>query len=197
MRKNDPITIGYGHIKLVVRDVSEDSLKCQILISGHIFNKKTIYLPDSKINYPKELTEQDKRDLNFAAENKANFVSIPYVCDGKKIKLVRQFLRDKGLENPFIIAKIECEEALINFRQILDETDSILVSRGPLGEEIDLETVTLSQKMIIRKCNVAGKPVITATQMLESMRVNPFPTRAEASDVGNAVFDGTDCVMLS
>lgn len=161
-------------------------------------DRKRINLPGSHVDLP-AVTEVDKEDLRFAAENGFHFIAASFTRHAADVHAVRSLLSSHSPVGRMVhvLAKIENQEALDNFDSILAAADGIMVARGDLGVEIPIQKVSTSQKLLIRKCNHAGKPVVTATQMLESMATNPRPTRAEATDVSNAVFDGTDAVMLS
>jgi pyruvate kinase len=194
--KGSKILIDDGLVGLVVEDViSETEIRCTVENSGKIGEKKGVNLPNVLVDLP-AVTEKDKQDLEFGVKNGVDFIAASFVRKPQDVEDIRQVLGSRG-QNIKIISKIENAEGLENFDQILEVTDGVMVARGDMGVEIPIEQVCIAQKMIIAKCNTAGKPVITATQMLETMTFNPRPTRAEATDVANAVFDGTDAVMLS
>ena len=191
----ETILIDDGLIKLEVTRKKERSLVCKIIEGGKLKPKKGMNLPGMKLSTP-ALTEQDRANLEFALQYRIDFIALSFVRSANDIWELKKWLNDRGYDKP-IIAKIEKPEAVENFEEILKVADVIMVARGDLGVEIEPQLVPAIQKQIIRRCNEVGKLVITATQMLESMITNPIPTRAEASDVANAVLDGTDVVMLS
>ncbi|VAX29825.1 Pyruvate kinase [hydrothermal vent metagenome] len=191
----ETILIDDGLIKLKVAEIKERSLICRIIEGGKLRPKKGVNLPGMKLSTP-SLTDEDKSNLEFALKYRVDYIALSFVRSANDIVELREWLNEHGYNKP-IIAKIEKPEAVEDFEAILEVTDAIMVARGDLGVEMDPQLVPIIQKRIIRRCNQVGKLVITATQMLESMITNPIPTRAEASDVANAVLDGTDVVMLS
>ncbi len=191
----DRILIDDGLIHLAVTAKTGNSVICEILEGGILKPKKGMNLPGMKLTTA-SVTPKDLENLEFALNYRLDYVALSFVREPKDIIEIKSYLLQKGFNLP-VIAKIEKKEAVDNFEDILRVSDGIMVARGDLGVELGSQDVPIIQKSIIKACNSAGKLVITATQMLESMIHNPVPTRAEASDVANAVFDGTDVVMLS
>ncbi len=184
-----------GAKKLKVKEVKGNDIITEVIMGGHLSGHKGVNVPGAHLSV-NSLTEKDRADLEFGIKNKVDFVALSFVRKASDITELREIMRKRGL-NAKIIAKIETPEAVEDFDNILKETDGVMVARGDLAIEIPAEEVPLVQKMLIQKCNTIGKPVITATQMLESMIKNPVPTRAEVSDIANAIIDGTDAIMLS
>jgi len=192
----DLIYINDGLVCLKIKEIKNNLLICDIVTGGYISTKKGVNLPSTKISLSVP-TEKDIEDLKLIAKLDPEYVAISFVNDAKDVATIRKILTDAGNPNIKLISKIERPFALENFDEILKESDGIMVARGDLGVEIAAEDVQPVQKSLIKKCNIAGKPVIVATQMLESMTHAPTPTRAEVSDVFNAIDDGADAVMLS
>mmetsp|Transcript_26039 Transcript_26039/g.77583 ORF Transcript_26039/g.77583 Transcript_26039/m.77583 type:complete len:510 (-) Transcript_26039:404-1933(-) len=196
VKPGNTILMADGSLSLTVKEVGPDFVITTVMNNCSLGERKNCNLPGVKVDLP-VLQQKDIDDLvNFGIPQGVDFVAASFVQSAEDLKNIRKTLGPKG-RHIKIISKIENEEGLKNIDAIIEESDGIMVARGDLGMEIPPENVFLAQKMIIAKCNVKGKPVVTATQMLESMVSAPRPTRAEASDVANAVLDGTDCVMLS
>jgi pyruvate kinase len=193
--ENDMILLDDGLIRLKVVAVKKAQVECKVISGGLLKENKGINLPGVSVSAP-SLTEKDKRDVNFGIKNKVDYFALSFVRRAEDLKDIKAILKRQGSTIP-VIAKIEKPEAIDNLEGILEQTDAVMVARGDLGVEMEPELVPTIQKDIIFRCRQKNKPVITATQMLETMSFNPIPTRAEASDVANAIFDGTDAVMLS
>ena len=195
VKVGDPILLHDGKKKLEVIEIKGNDVICKVLVGGEIKNKRGVNLPGSDLSVS-SITDKDREDLKFGLKNKVDYIALSFVRRPSDITELKDLL-DKAKSDARIIAKIETPQALKNLDEILKLTDGIMVARGDLAIEIPAEDVPLTQKMLIRRCNEAGKPVITATQMLESMIKSPVPTRAEVSDIANAILDGTDAIMLS
>ncbi|MBE2270065.1 MAG: pyruvate kinase [Anaerolinea sp.] len=190
-----PLLLDDGKMEFVVRATSNRSLICEVVVPGNLTSRKGVSAPNARLTLS-AITEKDRADVEFAISKNTEYIAMSFVRSEDDIREMRWLIRHLG-GNAAIIAKIEKHEALENIESIIDASDGIMVARGDLGVETPAEEVPYHQKRIIRMCNNTGKPVITATQMLNSMVDNPRPTRAEASDVYNAIVDGTDAVMLS
>jgi len=195
VRAGDAILLADGAMELKVVSTTETDVKCTVVTGGPLGSNKGINLPTRSINAP-ILSAKDKADLEFGLDQGVDFVALSFVRTAHDVTTVKRVIDNAKQDTP-LIAKIEKFEALENIDEIIAVSDGIMVARGDLGVEIPLESVPRIQKMLIRKTNAAAKPVITATQMLVSMVTNPRPTRAEVTDVANAIYDGTDAVMLS
>ncbi|MBN2100631.1 pyruvate kinase [Candidatus Dojkabacteria bacterium] len=189
----DSVLIDDGNIELEVVEVLGQTVRCEVKFGGQVKSQKTVTLPGKKLTFP-PLTQKDREDIEYAVENKFDFVSASFIRNLEDVAAIKKIV---GTSETKVIAKIENSEGIENFDRILEEVDGIMVARGDLGVEMEIEKVPIMQKMMVYKCRKKGKPVVVATQMLESMRESPRPTRAEMSDVANAVFDGADAVMLS
>jgi pyruvate kinase len=190
-----PILLADGNIELSVERVAPPEIHCRVVVGGTLSSHKGINLPGSEVHVD-SLTKKDRKDIHVGLEWGVDAMALSFVRTAADVLSMRKLIAAEGGHVP-IIAKIEKHEAVTNIDSIVAVSDAIMVARGDLGVEIDLERVPLVQKQIIQKCNYVGRPVITATQMLIRMVENPRPTRAEANDVANAVLDGTDAVMLS
>jgi pyruvate kinase len=190
------ILLDDGLLELKVTEIKDHFATCQVVEGGILKSRKGVNLPSLNLRLP-SLTDKDKQDVIFGIQQGIDWVSLSFVRRGEDIQTLKQFLADNGAETTPVIAKIEKPQAIANLESIIAQSQGIMVARGDLGVEMRPEKVPLLQKQIIKMCNQRGIPVITATQMLDSMINNPRPTRAEASDVANAILDGTDAVMLS
>ena len=196
VKPGDAILLDDG--KLEIRVISTDhdmEVEAEVIYGGTVKPRKGINLPDSKVSAP-SMTKKDIEDLHFGLDNDVEWVALSFVRRAEDIHEIKQIIEERG-KGTRVIAKIEKPEAIENIDEIIEVTDAIMVARGDLGVEVGMEKVPMIQKMLVEKCNRAGKPVIVATQMMESMITNPRPTRAETNDVANAVIDGADTVMLS
>ena len=191
----DIILLDDGKMKMQVTDTGDKLVSAQVLVGGMLHSRKRVSLPDIEVNLP-SLSGKDRDDIIFGVAQEVDFFAASFVRKVEDVENVRQVIKECG-GNQAIIAKIENRQGVNNLNEILAAADGLMVARGDLGVEMPAEEVPIIQKRIIKAANIAGKPVITATQMLESMISSPTPTRAEASDVTNSIFDGTDAVMLS
>ncbi|MGO3790548.1 MAG: pyruvate kinase [Enterococcus gilvus] len=187
---------GLIDMEIVDKDEANRELIMLVKNAGMLGSRKGVNAPGISINLP-GITEKDADDIRFGLDNDINFIAASFVRKAQDVLEIREILEEKNMTHVHIFPKIESQEGIDNIDEIIKVSDGIMIARGDMGVEIAPELVPMVQKRIIKKCNYAGKPVITATQMLESMQENPRPTRAEASDVANAVFDGTDATMLS
>ena len=190
------ILINDGLIEVIVEKIDGKDVVCKVQNGGRLTNKKSINIPNSKIQLP-SMTEKDKSDILFGIKNGFDYIAASFIRRAEDVINIKKVLKENGGKYIKVISKIENREGIENFDAILEASDGIMVARGDLGVEIPMEEVPIRQKEFIKKCNKAGKLVVTATQMLESMVNNPRPTRAEVSDVANAIYDQTSAIMLS
>ncbi len=194
--KGSLIYIADGTVELRVEEIKGTEAQCIVSIGGEVGTRKNVNIPGSIVDLP-GVSEQDISDIEFGIKNGIDFIAQSFVKTPEDVIEVKKILANNDAEHIHVIAKIESFQALELIDQIIDVSDGIMVARGDLGVQIPIENIPSVQKSIIKKCNIKGKPVITATQMLESMIKNPRPTRAEATDVANAILDGSDAIMLS
>lgn len=195
LHAGDQVTVDNGLINLEILQVEEHRLRCRILDGGTLGSRKHVNLPGIRVNLP-SITEKDRHDIDFAIKNDLDFIALSFVRSADDLLHVREIV-EKADGHQRLIAKIENHEGVENFDAILDATDVVMIARGDLGVEIPFEELPALQRHLVRKCAIAGKPVIVATHLLESMIENPMPTRAEVTDVANAVYEQVDAVMLS
>lgn len=195
LRKGDSVSLSDGTIRLTIQDTRSSDIVCRVIRGGNLFSGKGLNLPGKNLGL-RALTPKDIELLRFALQNHADFLGVSFVTTSNDIDRAKRIVKEAG-SRAWVIAKIETRQAVENFDDIVKKANGIMVARGDLGVEMDIEDVPILQKKIIAKANAVGKPVITATQMLESMVTNPTPTRAEVTDIANAIIDGTDAVMLS
>jgi pyruvate kinase len=191
----DRITVDNGIINLEVLEKQQRTMKCRVIDGGVVKSKRHVNLPGIRVNLP-AITEKDRRDVQFAIDNDLDFIALSFVRTPADVRELRALL-EKGKSHIKIIAKIEDQEGLRNVSDIIREADAVMVARGDLGVEINIEDLPNVQRQIVRGCAIQGKPVIVATHLLESMIENPIPTRAEVTDVANAVYEEVDAIMLS
>ncbi|MFQ8846166.1 MAG: pyruvate kinase, partial [Clostridia bacterium] len=190
------ILIDDGRVRLRVAGTTEDEVRCIVVNGGKVSNRKGVNIPNQSLDL-EYISEADRQDILFGIEMGVDYVAASFVRSGADVKVLRSLLNENGGDRIKIISKIENTEGIENFKEILALSDGIMIARGDMGVEVDFEKLPGIQKKFIKECCKAGKTVITATQMLESMTHSPAPTRAEITDVANAVFDGTSAVMLS
>ncbi|MBO8127107.1 MAG: pyruvate kinase [Firmicutes bacterium] len=195
LKPNNTVYLDDANLELVVEEVTETEVRCRVVIGGELVSHKGVSLPGVKVELP-AITEKDVQDIKFAVEHDFDFIAASFVRHASHLKEIRQVVQEAGGNVP-LIAKVENEEGLANLDEIIKEADAVMIARGDLGVSLPPHEIPLVQKRMIKRSNSLGKPVITATQMLDSMRHSPRPTRAEVTDVANAILDGTDAVMLS
>ncbi|MDR6807551.1 pyruvate kinase [Dyadobacter sp. BE34] len=191
----DRVLMDDGKLEVLVTGIEGTDVITEVIYGGYLKSKKGVNLPNTRVSMP-SVTPKDYEDLDFGLENNVEWIALSFVRTAEEITKVKEYIANKG-KQARVVAKIEKPEAILNIDEIIEATDAIMVARGDLGVELPAEEVPMIQKMIVEKCNRAGKPVIVATQMLESMIESPRATRAELNDVANSVLDGADAVMLS
>jgi pyruvate kinase len=196
LKVGDRITVDNGLINLLVLQMREKALLCRVIDGGTLGSRKHINLPGVRVNLP-NVTDKDREDILFGIEHDVDFIAMSFVRNADAIQQARQLIEGAGGHHAKLIAKIENQEGIDNFDQILEAADGVMVARGDLGVEVEFAELPALQRALVRKCTIAGKPVIVATHLLESMITNPMPTRAEVSDVANAVYEQADAIMLS
>jgi pyruvate kinase len=195
LKTGDRILLADGELELQVISTSQTDINCEVVVGGRLFSNQGLNAPGVSLKKPVP-TQKDIDDLRFGISQGVDWVAQSFVKSADEIKNLKSMVRQQG-SDASVMAKLERQQALDDLDRILEEADGVMIARGDLGLEIPIQLVPLVQKEIIRKANLAGKPVVTATQMLESMMLNPRPNRAEVADIANAIFDGTDAVMLS
>ncbi len=196
LKINDIILLDDGYVSLKVVEIKNNELYCLVLNNGTLKDRRGVNVPGITLNFD-FMSQKDRDDIIWACENNFDFIAASFVRNANDVKIIQNVIKETRNTNIKIISKIESKDGVLNLDEIINISDGIMIARGDLGVEIPAEEVPVVQKRIIKKCNAIGKIVVTATQMLESMQTNPRPTRAEVSDVFNAVIDGTDAVMLS
>jgi pyruvate kinase len=195
-KKGQVILIDDGVVELVAEKVGKDFAECRVIVQGPLKPRKGVSLPGVKVDLP-SLSEKDLKDLEFGIQQNLDGVAISFIKTAQDLKDLREHCKRLGKPDHFIVAKVETVEAIANIKAIIKEADCVMIARGDLALNLDMELVPVYQKMITQLCHENDTPVIMATQMLETMTNNPRPTRAEMSDVANAVMDQVDAVMLS
>jgi pyruvate kinase len=195
LKEGDKVTVDNGLINLVVLEKKEKELVCRVLDGGKLGSRKHINLPGIRVNLP-SITAKDKRDILFGLEQDIDFVALSFVRTPDDVLELRKFIEDNN-GHARIVSKIEDQEAVKNYKQIIEVSDGVMIARGDLGVEVEIQELPIIQRKIIKECAIQGKPVIVATHLLESMIQFPSPTRAEVTDVANAVFEESDAIMLS
>ena len=196
MEVGDRILLNNGLLVFEVREITDVDVICEVIIGGELSNRKSMSFPNKVLKQP-YLSEQDKQDILFGAQNGIDFIACSFVSCRQDLLDIKSFLQESGIDGIELIAKIENRSGVDNIDEICEECSGIMIGRGDMGVEIPFEELPAIQKHLITECRMLGKRVITATEMLESMIHNPRPTRAEISDVANAVYDGTSAIMLS